>query len=307
MKSLLSFRGVFSASLALLVLGVSLGVLRDQAEPGLAAEANQSRTDQDGDGLSDAQELVLGTLPFRADSDRDTYSDLEEVACDSDPLIPSSVPEDALFAMGSCASEENGYVKMLVTLRAGDDALNSLRLVWGVVHDGRAIRLAPRDFRYSIAFLQPGRDLGSRLAVLEVGVPTRLVHRLGRIHLFAVLGSTLPGTERVVTTQSFASVGGVVVSIMHRRLGLAGNSGGGAQGVIYRPLASDDQLAAAGWETGKVCFQRTAAVGSSGASIVYEVDGADCIPMDTQCSPSDCAAGVGTSLDLPDPAALIGG
>jgi hypothetical protein len=290
-----------------MVLGASLVLLRAGADPGLAAASNQGRTDADGDGLSDQQELVLGTLPFRADSDRDTYSDLEELARGSEPMNPSVVPESAPLGLGSCASQENGYVRMLTAVYVEDAPLSSLRLDFGLIYRGRALRLAMPDFHYSTGFLLPGRDSGDTLAVLEVGVPARLVHRLERLHLYAIVGSSNPAGERLVTTQSLASVGGIVASIEQRRIGVSTSGGGSAQGVIYRPLASDDQITASGWEAGKICFQRTAAVGSNGVSIVFEVDGADCIPMDTQCNPSECAAGVGSSLDLPDPAALIGG
>ncbi len=48
--------------------------------------------DEDGDGLTNAQELALGTDPYHPDTDGDGYSDGEEVAAGSDPLDPDSVP-----------------------------------------------------------------------------------------------------------------------------------------------------------------------------------------------------------------------
>jgi hypothetical protein len=306
MSSSLSFRTVCSGALACAIFGVAFTILREGEQPGLAAASNTNRVDQDRDGLSDQQELLLGTLAFRADSDRDGYSDLEELARGSEPMNTTSRPESAPYAVGSCTSEENGYVRMLTSVYTEDGRLDNLRLAFGVLHRGRVIRLDSHDFGYQTGFVRPG-SVG-QVAVLEVGVPARLIRRLGRMHLFAVVGSRTPGSERLVTTESLANVGGFITSIkpMHAALSVTG-SGGGAQGVVYRPLASSDDLTAAGWESGKVCFQRTAAVGSVGPSIVYEVDGADCIPMDTQCSPSECAAGIGTSIDMPDPGALIGG
>jgi len=300
-------RALCSASLACAVLGGALVLIGDGGEPGLAAASNHNRSDQDRDGLTDEQELQLGTSPLRADSDRDSYSDLEELARGSEPANALSSPDPTPIAMNSIASLEAGTVKMLVSVYVSGVPLDDLRLELGVIYRGRPLRLAPHEFRYWNGFLRDGRDAGDLLAVMEVGLPERLVQRLGRIHLFAVLRSTDPTLERMATTQSVASLGGFVSVIERRRLGLTSNGGGAASGVVYRPLAGDADLAASGWEAGQVCFQRTAAVGVSGASIVYEVDGADCIPMDTHCSPSDCAAGIGTSLDLPDPAALIGG
>lgn len=48
--------------------------------------------DDDGDGLTNAQEAALGTNPDLADTDGDTYSDGAEVAAGSNPLVASSVP-----------------------------------------------------------------------------------------------------------------------------------------------------------------------------------------------------------------------
>jgi hypothetical protein len=48
--------------------------------------------DGDGDGLSDEEELVIGTSPTEADSDGDGFTDGEEVRAGSDPNDPNSVP-----------------------------------------------------------------------------------------------------------------------------------------------------------------------------------------------------------------------
>ncbi|HEO3395708.1 TPA: calcium-binding protein [Streptococcus agalactiae] len=44
--------------------------------------------DSDQDGLTDAQELALGTNPFSSDSDGDGKTDLEEVQSGDLPMIP---------------------------------------------------------------------------------------------------------------------------------------------------------------------------------------------------------------------------
>ncbi|HGC8893598.1 TPA: calcium-binding protein [Streptococcus agalactiae] len=44
--------------------------------------------DSDQDGLTDAQELALGTNPFSSDSDGDGKTDLEEVQSGDPPMIP---------------------------------------------------------------------------------------------------------------------------------------------------------------------------------------------------------------------------
>lgn len=44
--------------------------------------------DSDQDGLTDAQELALGSNPFSSDSDGDGKTDLEEVQSGDPPMIP---------------------------------------------------------------------------------------------------------------------------------------------------------------------------------------------------------------------------
>lgn len=46
-----------------------------------------SQTDSDGDGLTDAQEIQLGTDPFKADTDNDGYTDKQEIDSGYDPLV----------------------------------------------------------------------------------------------------------------------------------------------------------------------------------------------------------------------------
>ena len=54
--------------------------------------APSSAADTDGDGLSDAQEALLGTDPLNPDTDGDGFSDGAEVASGSDPLNPLCTP-----------------------------------------------------------------------------------------------------------------------------------------------------------------------------------------------------------------------
>lgn len=273
--------------------------------PGLAAASHADRTDLDRDGLSDLQELVIGTQPYRWDTDGDTYSDLDERARGSDPRDPVSVPEAVDYGLGMCASQENGFVTALCAVYAKEAVLPSMRLKIGFVVHGRPFLFSPDKLRFSRSFLYRGRNAVDKLAVVEVGIPEDLVRRLGQVNLFSVLRSTNPGTEPIVSLLPIASFSGIAMMIEPRAAGLSNGSGGGT-GVTYRPLAADDQIPST-WNGGQVCFQATSAVGMSGASIVHEIGAADCIPMDTYCSPGDCAAGVGQPLELPDPAALAGG
>jgi hypothetical protein len=182
-----------------------------------------------------------------------------------------------------------------------------VRFQFGVVYHGIAFRFIPNSFQHARGFVRPGRDPNDSLAVIELGIPEALLPRLNQANLFAIVTprNGTPG-EPVVSLLPLANFSGVTMWIENGIAAASNNSGSGATGVTYRPLAGDDRIPST-WSSGEICFQQTAAVGTHGVSIVHEIDASDCQPMDTHCSPSDCAAGVGQALELPDPAALAGG
>jgi hypothetical protein len=53
---------------------------------------SDSLGDADNDGVTNEQEVALGTNPFNPDTDGDGYSDGEEVEAGSDPTNPASIP-----------------------------------------------------------------------------------------------------------------------------------------------------------------------------------------------------------------------
>jgi hypothetical protein len=298
-----------SATAAAAVLGAALVglVFSAREQPRLAAAAGPWRADSDGDGLADDQELVLGTSPDLADSDGDGYSDLEERARNSDPLDPTSVPGSAAVDVGTCASCVAGYVSMVSAVYSDSADLDSIRLEVGVVYQGRIFRFSPRSFRNSRASIYQGRDAHANIAVVEVGIPAALVRRLGQVSLFSVVRGSGPNpiTPRA-SVLPLVDFSGVIVAVEEHNATFATANNDHPTGVVYRPLASEDEIPST-WNGGEICFQHTSPVGRNGISLVQEVDSATCQPMDTFCSPMDCSAGVGKALELPDPAALIGG
>lgn len=61
-----------------------------------AGTTGRSLTDSDGDGLTDAEEVELGTDPDSADTDGDGVDDGDEVEGRTDPTIDGSVDEEEL-------------------------------------------------------------------------------------------------------------------------------------------------------------------------------------------------------------------
>ena len=60
------------------------------AEEGLAG-TNPVQADSDGDGVNDGEELAHGTNPNKSDSDADGFNDGEEHVAGTDPLDVQSV------------------------------------------------------------------------------------------------------------------------------------------------------------------------------------------------------------------------
>lgn len=286
---------------ALVALGLS-----SKDQPGLSATSNSGRDDLDRDGLTDQQERVIGTLPYRADSDLDGFSDLEERARGTDPLNYAYVPDPVEFSVGSCASQENGYVSALTVIYVQGHELDDIGLDIGFVYRGTKVRLSPSIQTFTRAFVHRAANPADTLAVVEIGLPESLVSRLGQVSMWArIRDEGNASIDPFVTILTLVDFSGIVMSVEPTIL-RATNTGGGATGVVYRPLAPDDSIPFE-WTSGQMCFQRTTPVGMSGVSIIHEVDSGECISMDSYCSPTDCAAGIGTSLAMPDPGALAGG
>ena len=121
-----------------------------------AAAAN---LDSDGDGLSDALEITLGTDPFNSDSDGDGFSDGVEVASGSDPLNSSCTPLNCRIAGGESDSVQISILN--TTLPAG-----SFREADGVIFSLLNTVLAPSRFNEadSVTFsLLNTKNLGGAL------------------------------------------------------------------------------------------------------------------------------------------------
>lgn len=303
-------RGWFRSSAGALVgLGVvAIAWVASGEERNLAAASNSGRTDLDGDGLTDAQEEVLGTRSDLADSDADTYSDLEERARGSNPLDRVSLPASRPFSIGTVASMEGEQVSLLSVIYADDAPSDQVELRIGLVFRGMPLYLRPSSFTHKRGFLRTGKDAQDGLAVVEVAISQELVRRLGQVNLFSVATSHIPGVVgSAVSVVPLVDFSGVTVSVEAEELNYSPSGGNGVPtGITYRPLTNDDGIPST-WSGGEVCYQRTAAVGVDGVSIVHEVESADCQPMDTYCNASDCAASRGKSITLPDPLAIAGG
>ena len=88
--------------------------ISDKEEIALGTDINNS--DSDGDGLTDGEEITLGTNPLLADSDSDGYPDLEEINQKTDPLSPVSTPVVVVNITTNKPMISNGFTTISATI-----------------------------------------------------------------------------------------------------------------------------------------------------------------------------------------------
>jgi hypothetical protein len=301
-----SIRTPSGALAATLLSLLSLGALVEFStqDPGLQAENRDvTRVDTDGDGITDEQELVLGTSPDHVDTDGDTFSDLEELSRRSDPLDSLSLPGADALGLGMYAHAEDNAVVLSTAMFVEDGALGGLNFDIGVVIDGQPVVLTTATYSGSTRayFYVPDSDPTNRIVVLEMRIPEVLVRSMGGFDLFSRVSDVSPlGRATQVDVTELVDFSGVT---MRRETAPSSMQRGG---VIYRPLAGDGSIPAT-WSSGQICHQTTTPVGMNGASVVHEVEDAGCEDFDTYCGGADCAATAGQPIERPDPGVLLGG
>jgi hypothetical protein len=77
----------------------------------VALGTDKTKADTDGDGLTDGEEQTIGTNPLLSDSDGDGYSDYNEVNAQTDPNLATSNPNQAPV-IPELANYENGSIRI---------------------------------------------------------------------------------------------------------------------------------------------------------------------------------------------------
>ncbi len=292
--------------LPLLTLCVACGVLVGAlCRPNELAAGTSSflGPDYDQDGLADSQEWVLGTLPDQVDSDGDGFHDLEELARESDPLDPAAIPVAQPLSVGMFSYEENDRLNMHTAIYVDDGQLANLVFELGVVWNGVPVTVARSLYSSATRgfFYGSPQDPKDKILVLVMPIPDSVILSLGNLSTYSKV-ERLGSTEKAVAVTNFTvepSTGTIA------RIEMAPASIQGGKGVVYRPLTTGSAPATS--TAGKICWQKTAVVGTKGTSLVYEVEQASCEDFDTYCTPQDCANAVGGTIELPDPGGLLGG
>jgi len=274
--------------------------------------------DPDSDGLVNAQEDIIGSNSFEADTDHDGLTDLEELARKSSPLFDTSLPAVPGLSLGMTArGGEEEEVHALIAMYLPDGKLRNKDFRAGILMGGRTVAFS-QAYLLNEAQLSfyPAQDSVARIALLDLPIPSRYVLAFGQMTMFATLGDAAAGVVQTADSIHLLSFGQeVVLEFTNPSIKGGGSTTASSQptggpgsrsiGSVYIPLPMRGGVS--NWLPGQVCFQQTALIGVSGAKITQEVTSAECqLGWDSYC-PGTCSATVGNTYTTIDPLALIGG
>ena len=290
-----------AASAGAWVLGAQERVARASPPPA-------SGPDADADGLPDRLEAFLGTSMDKPDTDGDNFSDAEELARDSNPLSPVSIPPLQDVTVDVSAYVDGGSLHPFTCIYIAGGDVSDKTLTMGVRIGSQ---LVTRPISYFLGGSAPqvlqGASPQDIVIVLDGVLSDQFLHRFGSLSFF----TTIAQESQVIAAAAvnLFSADGEVLQLMQVPTASSpapsGQPSGGAQGGIYRPL--NPGSSSPSWIVGAICAQTLATVGTIGPVLIQEVVDADCQSgWDSLCAPS-CAATTGSTIRVLDPAALVGG
>lgn len=288
-----------------LVLGVGMGLLALQPTGARPLEAlpeiPDPEADIDFDGLVQMIETQIGSAPSSADTDLDQFSDTTEFVLGTDPANANSVPAAANLGIRLAGRTANGVLTQTIGLYVANGQLATADLRIGASYGGLTFELPT-----TVAFgpgtttkLLPGINPGDLVIVLELTIPEQFVEDYGYLGLYATLAG--PSVPMVASVLNLFDFDGETVSMTAAPSGVQG--GGGS---VFKPLGGGSTLPSS-WNSDQVCWQLTTPVGTSGSSIVIEVEDAGCESLDSYCNPTECAQAIGGTVTVLDVGALTGG
>lgn len=289
-----SFTGTASAQVAL------------HCSTPLSSDTTDSLQDKDGDGLDDALELGQNSLTDRADSDNDGWNDAEELARGSLATAYSSQPpERQLVSIGGSAYMRAGKLHVAFASYIRSGSLANANIEIGVLVLKRMVPLAPATYAQHLTVTTvPSHTPGELVMVMDLIVPNIALVRSGKMSVYAKL--SVGDFLRSAAAINMVMQGNTPVILLNPSQVAPGAVEQLGPGLLHRPLGGTTPPIT--WSSGEICFQQVEAVGSHGAMVTQEVSSASCVSgWDGYCDGASCSSSVGTTVDLVDPAALIGG
>ena len=268
--------------------------------------------DSDGDGLADTLEEVIGTATMRADSDGDGYWDAEELARQSDPLDKLEIPKVAPASCGLGIYETGGNLRPVFAMYVEDGDIRSATLTAGARVKSTLRPLSLSFFMTNSSIVKtPTVEPQSAVYVYDGTFNPQYVHRFGDLSLYTTIdyGGSVVQADAV----NLGVVGGVVVEF--KLISYSTTMGaqpsyvfGQGSNTVYSPIGgSTGTPPPSSWSSNRICSQQMVVSGVNGPVVTQEVAAAECESGWSSYCGSECAASVGSSVQMLDPIALIGG
>ena len=262
--------------------------------------------DYDGDGLSDAQELVLGLMPFSADTDSDGYDDGEEIARQSDPFDEFSIPtSDGISASVTARGGETENLRLVIVIHEPAGQIGHAKLRFGALTPRSAVSVPIERFMAIADVLTSVGTDGSRVTTVDIPIQSGFVRASEHVTFFMAAGSQSQASFSAGAKIDVLSQDGILMLLRP-----SASSGASLQRgrSIRQPIPPREGPGIPDtWVRGAICVQSATTVGGSGAVVLKQIIEAECVQgFDSQCS-SGCAGSVGTTYRTIDPAVFIGG
>ncbi len=266
---------------------------------------NFAPVDSDGDGLDDALESGQATAFDRVDSDGDGWNDAEELARGSHAAVFSSQPGPGRCSVGVRAYLRDGKLHATFATYIASGSMDSARLDIGIYAFGRMITLPPATYMHRMTLTTvPTKQPGGLMLVSDFVLPQVALLHAGSMSVYGTL--RIGGVATSAASTNLVMRGQTACELVQTSQISPAAAEQIGPGIIYRPLGG--ATAPITWSSGEICVQRMNSVGTRGAVVTQEVTAASCISgWDGFCDGGSCSSSVGTTVDLVDPMALVGG
>ena len=310
-------RGVAAGLVAIALAAGYDALVRSDAPPQLPVlHASVSASpDSDGDGLPDVLEANLGTSPDRQDSDGDGFWDAEEIARQSDPNDKKDVPISIPASVGLGIYEKGSVLHPVAVVYVADGDIRNVNLMMGV-RVGTQLRDLPSSFfsKNSSLAKAPSFNSKSKVLVYDMTMSSQHVRRFGDLSVYSKMNYR--GSIISADALNMWVSGGVIVESSITGFhspspepNLTSLSPGQGTTGVYQPLGGGSSTAPPpNWQSGKICAQSMVVVGVVGSVVIQEVVNAGCeAGWESFCDSSSCSGTVGSTVNMVDPVALVGG
>lgn len=261
--------------------------------------------DADGDGLDDALEVGQHSAFDRVDTDGDGWNDAEELARGSLSTAYSSQPTPSLASLGARAYMRDGRLHAAFATYVQSGSLAGVKLQLGIYACHTMFPLPASSYSQRMVITSvPTHEAGQLLLVTDVVLPDAPLISTGAMSIYGTL--QVGDFVHAAAAINLVMKDGTPTEVLHPNQVAPNGEELLGTGVLYRPLGGSQTPSQ--WSSGEICFQQMETVGSHGAVVTQEVTSASCVGgWDGYCDGANCSSSVGSTVDLIDPAALVGG